>query len=169
MSKFKVGDRVKVTRILDYDVENGISVGDVMIMIEDTEDGCPWCKTPSGKEYAMVETQLELATNVPPPAWNGRVTVDGKEYKVEWKHDRWDDGKDKEVVQFINKAYTTCFIIKDDCMYGIGQARCSWKDNFSRKVGRKLSLQRALDDSNFDAGQRQQIWEQVLAVKGLVR
>jgi hypothetical protein len=105
--------------------------------------------------------------------WNGKVTVDSKEYKIEWEHERYDF----EDPHLDIKANTFCYLHKSfDCSqgsawvsFGKGWASCSWSDNFSRKVGRKLSLQRALLNSDFTQAQRKQVWDQVLSIKGLVK
>ena len=104
-------------------------------------------------------------------AWNGRVTVDDKEYGIVWWHNRWEqDRHDVEVIQPSTRAYTEC-ALTDNWLTtkGYGLALCSWSDNFCRKTGRKLSLQRALLNSDFTEQQRQQVWEQVLAINGLVK
>ena len=104
-------------------------------------------------------------------AWNGMVMVDNKEYKIVWWHNRMDqDRHDVEVVQPTTRAYTECAIADAPFLKtrGYGMAHCSWSDNFSRKTGRKLSLQRALLASDFTEHQRRQVWWQVLAIKGLV-
>ena len=105
--------------------------------------------------------------------WNGKVTVDSKEYKVTWDHDRFDDPKDMEVLQACVRARTMCYIWDadrgEDDPFGFDCAECSWSDNFSRRVGRKLSLQRALLNSDFTEDQRRQVWAHVLSIKGLVQ
>lgn len=105
--------------------------------------------------------------------WNGKVTVDSKEYKIEWSHSRWDlDWKDMEVIQPDVRATTRCLVKTDAPISTVvegGFSFCAWSDNFSRKVGRKLSLQRALLNSDFTQAQRKQVWDQVLCIKGLVK
>jgi hypothetical protein len=109
--------------------------------------------------------------------WNGIVTVDNKEYRIEWIHDRFYDRKDMEVLQLPYHARTVCYLsyasdynehIRAWTSCGTGCASCSWFDNFCRKTGRKISLGRALLDSGMTQDQRRQVWQQVLTIKDLV-
>jgi hypothetical protein len=160
MSKFKVGDRVKVIEKSRF-----FDVGDILIIQSDPHYYPICISQEGGKVSAICEERIELFSS----GWNGRVTVDGNEYEIVWQHERYDDVRDQEVLQHPDRAITDCQIIKDVAGYGIGHSHCSWSDNFSRKVGRKLSLQRALLNSNFTHEQRRQVWAQVLAVRGLVK
>lgn len=177
MTEFKAGDVVRVIKLIEDDKADGVVKGAEYILdnvgclglLHIRGDGIKPSITSRDGTYPMHADQCELVSHAVPPEWNGRVTVDGKEYEIVWQHERYDDVRDQEVLQHPDRAITDCQIIKDVAGYGIGHSHCSWSDNFSRKVGRKLSLQRALENSNFNYAQRQQVWEQVLAVKGLVK
>jgi hypothetical protein len=84
------------------------------------------------------------------------VEIDGRKYKVTWKHD-------KDVSpNFPYKVMTYCDIYDNDSTVRLagGLARCSLKDNFSRKIGRRLSLVRALHFMNTDKGIRARFWDE---------
>jgi len=177
MSKFKIGDKVRLNWTDDYDKVRGHKVGDIFTVMQDC--AVPYCRKSDGCVWALYEGQLELVDSpTPETQWNGKVTVDGKEYKIEWTHQRFDLGY-HTMPSSLNEYETTpekynlraisyCWITpKDTVAVTRGMAYCTMSDNFCRKTGRKLSLDRALR-SAFRTDERRQIWEQVLQYDGLV-
>ena len=80
---------------------------------------------------------------------------DGK-YRVKFNHDSAD-------------KWTTASLLKlgdnTEELIHVAGAHCHWKDNFSRKTGRKIALARLLDwmsnnRFNLTKEDRQKIWEQ---------
>ena len=74
------------------------------------------------------------------------------DYRISWVHNM-DGARDF--------AKGTKCIIKDKegNTIGVGYAVLSEKDQFSRKIGRKVSLSRALKSSNLDKMYRKGIWD----------
>lgn len=60
-----------------------------------------------------------------------------------------------------NNRNTTCFVNVGNKV-STGIAQCSIKDNFSRKIGRKIALKRALDDSGMSKDERKEVWTDYL-------
>ena len=76
-------------------------------------------------------------------------------------------GESKYLIGFVYQGRTTIAQIErlvDDKRewYGSATADCSVSDNFSRRVGRKIALRRALE-SAFTRDERKQIWPQIVA------
>lgn len=64
MAKFKIDDKVRVTRVGEFDTANGVKVGDVMIVDEDNSR-CPFCLSQKGVPFrwSVMEEYLELVTD----------------------------------------------------------------------------------------------------------
>ncbi len=88
------------------------------------------------------------------------VDVGDKQYKVVFGH--YHAGTDGSK----SKAITFCIINSNGHFVSDGLAACSWADNFSRSIGRKISLSRALK-SAFDKKEvRRLFWENYFAARG---
>lgn len=59
MSKFKVGDKVRVLMVDTLDKKHGVEIGDIVTV--DEYDDTPYCTTKKGR-HAFKECQLELVT-----------------------------------------------------------------------------------------------------------
>ena len=154
MNKFKVGDRVRVT--------------DVTTIEGDTRP---------------TKQIISVSPEPSKPQWNGKVTVDDKEYKIEWSHVRFDLGEPNPHKGLMNdyenhpekynlRAMSYCWITMDGSLGKVddwGTALCTMSDNFCRKTGRKLSLDRALHSMFGNQDECRQVWEQVLQYPGLVK
>jgi len=83
------------------------------------------------------------------------VKVDELEYDIGFKHWRYD-------VPLNTCGSTECRITVPDNALAVsfGHAHCSIKDNFSRAIGRKVSLGRALIAAFPDKEDRRYVWEQ---------
>jgi hypothetical protein len=57
------------------------------------------------------------------------------------------------------RHYTVCDILEEEKNISTGVSFCSHKDNFCRETGRKLSLARALKNTNLSKEERTVIWE----------
>ena len=77
-----------------------------------------------------------------------------EEYKVVYKHDR--ELRNTQMKPFL----TTCFIISlsNNVVEYTSAAKCVATDNFCYKTGRKLSLKRVIEKTNFNKITRQIIW-----------
>jgi len=77
------------------------------------------------------------------------------DYYITWLY------TDKIVLDKKNKEHTcvntSCIITKDERVISIGNTRCSIKDRDIKEIGRKLSLQRAIND--FNKSIRTDFWE----------
>ena len=178
MNKFRIGDRVRLKWLDETDKECGYKAGAIFTVLE--ESFVPYCQSLDGLIGAFVEEQLELVDS-PAPQWNGKVTVDDKEYKIEWVHVRFDLGEPNPHRGLLNdyenhpekynlRAMSYCWIIASDAVVvARGMAYCTMSDNFCRKTGRKLSLDRALHSVFSSPDERRQVWEQVLQYSGLVK
>jgi hypothetical protein len=58
---------------------------------------------------------------------------------------------------------TLCTVLKDGKVIGEGTAVCHAEDNYSRAVGRRISLQRALQGSVKQKSERAYIWQALRA------
>ena len=90
-----------------------------------------------------------------------RFTIGGQEYKVEWRYHN-----DKEAVEEgVCRGVVHCDIIDPQTggtlLYG--GAACSWQDRFTRKIGRKVALTRAIKDMPRDF--RSQVWAAYLQMQ----
>jgi len=79
-----------------------------------------------------------------------RLATDSGELKVKFRHIRDDDPR--------SRAQTDCYIFKDDVIEEVGITFCSLSDNFSRAVGRKIALTRAV--KNLPKDLRTKIWHE---------
>lgn len=61
---------------------------------------------------------------------------------------------------------TQCFIHSGEKLVATGYASCSDKDNFDRKVGRKLSMSRALLHAHLSKEERKFIWGEYFSKLG---
>lgn len=76
-----------------------------------------------------------------------------KDYKVKWIHET-----DKDILGTkYFKAITYCMLLKEGEQIDVGVAGCSLNDNFSKDIGRKLSLKRAIE--KLPKKDRTVIWE----------
>lgn len=82
------------------------------------------------------------------------VTVNGKEYKVQFAH-------------YANKK-SRCQIVSGEMIIGAGVAVCSPEDQFCRARGRKLALSRAIIEA-FPRTERTAFWEAIFAVRNTGR
>ena len=88
-----------------------------------------------------------------------KVLVQGKEYKLWFKHNQLNGLK--------YRGITTCYIFEDasngffDHAFSSGQSLCMAEDNFEKAVGRKLALARAV--MKFSREDRKVIWDQYFA------
>lgn len=64
--------------------------------------------------------------------------------KIDWHHD-------------VPQKSTTCIIIVDENQVS-ASAKCGHGDQFSKKIGRKVSLTKALKETDFDKSTRSTIW-----------
>ena len=86
-----------------------------------------------------------------------------KDYKIGWAHvrnsgeQRLTDGKYRHEYQ----AISVCTIEPQNGSCGIsnGYSYCSWSDNFSHEMGRKISLVRAMKTADLSKEERTLIWE----------
>lgn len=81
---------------------------------------------------------------------------DGK-YRIKFVHDSQDKWTTASLVKLTEN--------KDGEIVHTAEAHCHWKDNFSRKTGRKIALARLLDwmsnnRFNLEKEDRQKIWDQ---------
>lgn len=70
--------------------------------------------------------------------------------KVKYRHERWvsTDDKGEDTVIHPRGGTTYCTVILPDEREVKGRAECSAKDNYSKKIGRYISLGRALATLN---------------------
>lgn len=80
--------------------------------------------------------------------------------EVWFAHSKSEDFPNPHFVEKVSHV-TTCIVSgeEEDTPYGIAQAVCSREDNFNKAFGRKLSLTRALEDTEFPKEIRKAIWE----------
>ena len=85
-----------------------------------------------------------------------KMVIDGKEYRVSWKHtNNWKADENGER----QKSYSQCMIENPtDAEILVGVATCSPKDQFSYAIGRKLSFEKALEGIP-DKNIRRRFWE----------
>ena len=178
MNKFKVGDRARIIRGAGIYPLLGFENGE-FVTIKSGGHISDWkiC----GDDNIRIGFVNSCDIDLPVPQWNGRVTVNDVEYRIDWNHVRFDlspqtydvedNGEDHKI-----KAMTYCFVSYADPRVehlestpGIGHALCSMSDNFCRKMGRKVSLERALQEAFGSSEERRQVWEQVLQYPGLVK
>lgn len=77
------------------------------------------------------------------------MIVDG--IKFSWKHVKEDSGDHPNV--------TLCTIeTSSDSEHIVGEARCSESDQYSRDIGRKLSLLRAMQSAGMSKSVRTKVW-----------
>lgn len=77
------------------------------------------------------------------------ATVNGKTYIVKWKHE----------INNESNSVTHCFIRNTNKeVLSHGQSVCDTRDQYSKQIGRKISLSRALN-SYVDRNQRKVFWE----------
>lgn len=100
-------------------------------------------------------------------------TEEGKEIRVLWRHyppQRPDWNNLNTSANFVlsrKQGATQCLItvgnstdaVEKRTLLGTGVATQSAKDQFNRRVGRKVSLTRAIKESTTDKSLRQYIWE----------
>lgn len=79
------------------------------------------------------------------------ATVNNKVYIVKFKYPK-DGGLRKKSVCVIRE--------KDSLVAYEGVAECSEKDTFSKVVGRKIAMSRALKKAGFDRDSRKAFWDQ---------
>jgi len=72
------------------------------------------------------------------------ININNKKVKIEFRHS--------------NHKITICNIITPEKSF-VGVAEVSPKDQFCKETGRKVSLTKALNISNFSREDRKQIWE----------
>lgn len=70
-------------------------------------------------------------------------------YEVRWTHYKNKQGK-------LNR--TQCSVTKDDVIQGVGSCKKYVDDNWDRKIGRKKSMERALQTSLLTKDERAAIW-----------
>jgi hypothetical protein len=87
-----------------------------------------------------------------------RVQHGGRDIAVAFQHvhGRWDVGS-KRI-----QAVTLCRIIVDGKEVGYSAAFCSAQDHFSKEIGRKRALARALKAAGLDANTRTAVWDRYL-------
>jgi len=91
-------------------------------------------------------------------------------YKVKFYHVRFN--KPTLVPEIAGTAHsiqaiTSCVMLKDDKEY-MGMAFCSAEDNFSKNIGRKIALSRALKEAGFARKIKEQFWNEYFKVRGKV-
>lgn len=59
MTKFKIGDKAVVTFVDHKDIDEGIRVGDTVI-ISEANTATNWCIRENGELYPLYDSQLEL-------------------------------------------------------------------------------------------------------------
>lgn len=62
------------------------------------------------------------------------------------------------VWRYDEKVHTTCEIIENDNVIGIGVATLGKSDNFSRDIGRKVAMARAMKVGEIPKEKRKTIW-----------
>lgn len=93
------------------------------------------------------------------------------EYKVFWQHLRhFGNGvyrtNKKNFTSLCPKGgVTQCTIEKDRNEISCALAECSENDNYNKNIGRKISLQRALNNLNLSKGEKQEFWNVYLGRK----
>lgn len=88
-----------------------------------------------------------------------KVTIDGVIYRIWFEHH-----PELQIGHGDQNATTIARIAEDvgDGAWSVsGWATCSPKDVFSRRVGRKVALARALKYGGFTQPQRTQVWKQL--------
>jgi len=85
-----------------------------------------------------------------------------KDYEISWSHQHFSDTRHKmdgnpERPEY--RAITYCVITAPELSRHLGAAFCSWADNFSRNIGRKISLSRAMQTAELPKKERTLIWE----------
>ncbi len=89
-----------------------------------------------------------------------RVDIDGTPFWVSFEHVQhpfpvWDPALQKMI-----RAQTMCWVTDEGFRdVGTGAAFCSVQDIFSKREGRKISLERALAHTGFTREQRRKFWE----------
>lgn len=94
------------------------------------------------------------------------LTIDGKEYRVYFKHYPDEPGYVTEPDEFGDKiptirfsGKTSCFITEEDEQICFGESFCGVNEKaFDKSVGRKVSLARALEGT--DKAFKTAIWEE---------
>jgi len=88
-------------------------------------------------------------------------TDNGVEFKIRFRHYlekfSYIDKSGKATIQYRPVSSET-YIFVDEKIIGKGFAECSKNDRFEYKYGRKLSLQRALNNTPFDSTTRANVW-----------
>lgn len=84
-----------------------------------------------------------------------KVLVQGKEYKIGFKHRFFD--KEPGATQFF-RACTLCTICEGGKTLSTGYALCVMADNFVKATGRRIALTRAL--AGFPREVRAEFWAQ---------
>lgn len=93
-----------------------------------------------------------------------RIVHDGKEFKVVFRHGN-----------MLGRRFTRCVITQklqfpdgehDGGLAGEGIAYCNPKDQFSKELGRKVSLAKALKETGFAKPIRKEFWGAYLGRKG---
>lgn len=77
-----------------------------------------------------------------------KVTIEDKEYLVRWKH----------YTQNRMPCSTVCNIDIEEVSISCGYSTCAKSDHFSKQVGRKISLARAIKD-RFSYEERKLVWQ----------
>ena len=75
-----------------------------------------------------------------------------EKHRITWQHDIHSSGGQTICYIEDKEAKTTFF----------ASAFCSENDQYCKETGRKISLTRALKQTNFDKGQRKEVWETYL-------
>ena len=73
-----------------------------------------------------------------------------KNYSIKWSYEETHPDRHR---------YTYCRIEKGTERIALGWAICLESDNFSREIGRKLSLARVLKVAHIPKEERKEIWE----------
>lgn len=85
-----------------------------------------------------------------------QVLTDTHSYDIEFSHIKGDDGR---------PFATLCLVMADGGFVGTGTAWCAANDQFDRRVGRKIAMQRGLLSCVPDKKERTVIWQQYLATQ----
>lgn len=84
-------------------------------------------------------------------------------FKVRWRYVKLENSDDSITIE------TQCYIFyKCETDYVFGNSKCSNKDQFCKKTGRKLSLARAMNE-NFPKKLRTKFWESYRTMGGKTR
>lgn len=95
------------------------------------------------------------------------TNIDGYDYRISFKHDG--PGYSPRTTTCSIEKVTAGGRFKDDGqVIATGIASCDSRDNFDKSIGRRLSMKRAMNKSNFSRAERIRIWEAYLDDKYLV-